>query len=338
MTTPFVKVDTITYTTVKCKCPLCSKHEFSVGHLFNDAAKMDKGYYEVYWSCTECRAKFDIRIFADRHVEFSQRGMEENPFIPALILLRSNTGEGQTPIYAVVRTGTHKDSIDKEKAERFSSHLDYYYGQSTCPTNWFNDTIALIQDGDDDPHGCFEFVGVLDEAEVLVALKANPNADHQRAGDISRYISDNVRHIFPQAFESGNTFEAEAPLDLRAIYSAKPPANIQALVEHNPLDNQDWVIPNMNPVDPGFKVFPSAEARIGRGLTSPLTFYGSGPDTIEDSYVFPQWFVDKVAAEGNVITANGIVPKESLTQAKGEAEVRHITGLQIMATRLDDKE
>jgi hypothetical protein len=211
MTTPFVKVDTITYTTVKCKCPLCNKHEFSVGHLFHDAAKQEKGYYPVYWSCDECRAKFEIRVFADRHVEFSQTGVEENPFVPALVLLRSNTGEGQTPIYAVVRAGAHKDSIDKEKAERFSSHLDYYYGEGTCPTNWFSDTVALIQGGDDDPHGCFEFVGVLDEADVLAALKANPGANHGQADDTSRFIQDNVRLIFPQLFEGGETFDAEEP-------------------------------------------------------------------------------------------------------------------------------
>lgn len=222
MSTPFVNVPTRVETKVFCKCPLCEKHDFRIDHLFNDAAKRSEGYYPVYWSCDKCRAKFDIRVFADRHVEFSQTGTEENPFLPAVILLKSNTGDDQDrPIYAVVRAGTHKDAIDKEKAERFSSHLDYYYNEGTCPTNWWRNTVCLIQDQDEDPHGCFEFVGVLDEAELIERLKKMPDADQQHVDDPKQYIEDNVRLIFPQLFEDGETYEGSPLVDL-FIESGKP--------------------------------------------------------------------------------------------------------------------
>jgi hypothetical protein len=212
MSTPFVSVPTASR--VFCKCPLCEQHEFGVSHLFHDAAKSEKGFYEVHWSCSQCHAKFDIRIFADRHVEFSQSGVNEDPFIESVVLLRSNTGTDAHPIYAVVRTRSFKKSLEEEKAEPGSSAMHFYYTENTCPTNWFRDTVALIQDGDDDPHGCFEFLAARSEAEVIAALKLNSGVDMQQYDekDPTDFIKDNVRLIFPELFEGGDTFDAERGL------------------------------------------------------------------------------------------------------------------------------
>lgn len=425
MSTPFVKVDTTTITTVKCKCPLCGKHEWTVSHLFESAAKQKEGFYPVYWSCDKCRAKFDIRVYADQHVEMSQTGVEENPFLPTVVLLRSNTGDNQErPIYAVVRGGTHKDALDKEKDQRFSSHLDYHYNEGTCPTNWWRDTICLIQEQDEDPHGCFEFVGVLDEAELLAKLKAMPDADQRHADDPKEYIGDNVRLIFPLLFEDGETFDAESVM--RDILAAPVPTNVQKVIAQGSMDQQqpadgdvvvdfgdttkqmnnarawrelflrlerrelveqfkihcaltqdmaealvqskvaeahpaqfdavEWFmnhhnIPGFDAVDPLrvpkqslASAIGEAEVKLGRGL---IDIYGSSSgfllmpsvDTIEDEIPpMSQAFHDKVAAEGGVITANGIVPKESLAQATGEAEVRQSTAITIEPFNHADQE
>lgn len=218
MNTPFVTVDTITYTTVKCKCPLCGKHEWTVSHLFADAAKRSEGYYPVYWDCAECFAKFDIRIYADQHVEFSQTGTNENPFIESIVLLRSSmVGEGGTPIYAVLNTRSFKDQLEKEKAEPFSSSLDYYYNDGTCPTNWLRDVIALVQDGDPDPHGCFEFVGARPRAELLELLNKRPDAERHNANNPKDFITDNLRLIFPELFSDGEVIDGEQAVEPKLL-------------------------------------------------------------------------------------------------------------------------
>jgi hypothetical protein len=211
MSTPFVKVETTTYTTVKCKCPLCGKHEWTVDHLFETAAKQPEGYYPVYWSCDKCFAKFDIRVYKDQHVEMSQTGVEENPYIPAVVLLKSNTGDNQErPIYAVVWNGSRKKTIAEEQSEAGSTHLDYHFNEGTCPTNWWRHTICLVQDQDPDPHGCFEFVKIREADELVAWLKARTDADLTHVDDPRRLIEDNLPLIYPELFEDGDTFEAEA--------------------------------------------------------------------------------------------------------------------------------
>ena len=269
MSTPFVTVPTASR--VFCKCPLCEKHEFGVSHLFHDAAKSEKGFYEVHWSCNQCQAKFDIRIFADRHVEFSQSGVNENPFIESVVLLRSNTGTDEHPIYAVVRTRSFKKSLDEEKAEPGSSAMHFYYTENTCPTNWFGDTIALVQDGDDDPHGCFEFLAARSEAEVIAALKLKPDVDMQRYDekDPADFLKDNMRLIFPELYEGGETIDAETDV-VQLILQAPTPGSI------------DKVINEYNHTQPTPETY--TQAMIGRGLLKPI-LYVAEPLTQAEQWV-----------------------------------------------------
>lgn len=236
MSTPFVKVDTIATTTVECKCPLCGKHKWTVSHLFNDAAKREEGFYPVMWDCKNCNAKFDIRVFADKHVEMSQSGVNEDPFIPAIVLLRSTmVGADGKPIYAVVNTRSFKSSLEQEKAEACSSHMHYYYTESTCPTNWFRDVIALVQDGDPDPHGCFEFIGARPREELLAILKDRPDANRHNENDEADFISDNLEIIFPELFGGGETIDGDAVL--QSILTAPVPTNVQKVIAQGSMDD-----------------------------------------------------------------------------------------------------
>ncbi|MNT20560.1 hypothetical protein D3C72_1558720 [compost metagenome] len=182
------------------------------------------------------------------------------------MLLRSNTGTDEHPIYAVVRTRSFKKSLDEEKAEPGSSAMHFYYTENTCPTNWFGDTIALVQDGDDDPHGCFEFLAARSEAEVIAALKLKPDVDMQRYDekDPADFLKDNMRLIFPELYEGGDTFDAKPDVP------------------------------------------------------------GLGTNVIEDTYVFPESFVKRVEAEGNVITAQGIISQETASLLVGRGMLKPI--------------
>src|SRR5690554_2944620 len=167
MNTPFVKVETITVTRVTCKCPSCGDYEWTVSHLFEEAAKRPEGYYSVQWNCDACFTKFAFRIYPDQRVELSPIGINEDPLIPSIVLLRSTmVGEGGKPIYAVLSARSFKKSLEKEKEEPLSSGMEYYYNQHTCPTNWLREVIALVQDGEADPHGCFEFLGARSRDEI----------------------------------------------------------------------------------------------------------------------------------------------------------------------------
>lgn len=248
MSTPFVSVPTANR--VFCKCPLCDQHEFGVSHLFHDAAKSEKGFFEVHWSCSQCHAKFDIRIFADRHVEFSQTGVNEDPMVQSILLLRSNTGTDEHPIYAVVRERSFKKSLEEEKAEPGSSFMHFHYTENTCPTNWWRNTIALVQDGDADPHGCFEFLAARSETEVIAALKVMPDVDMQRYDekDPSDFLNDNLRLIFPELYEGGDTFDGE-----------RGAVQLTVAVGQGSL-----------PVEPNYAV---VSEQIGRGLLKPILYF-----------------------------------------------------------------
>ncbi len=60
------------------------------------------------------------------------------------------------PLYFVVhaRRFPHHSKDDGEQEHRDA----YFYNEHTCPTNWTDDILAVISDGDPDPHGFATFV------------------------------------------------------------------------------------------------------------------------------------------------------------------------------------
>lgn len=60
------------------------------------------------------------------------------------------------PLYFVIRARNSPDS--GESVEERASGDQYFYDEHTCPTNWTNNIIAVISDGDEDPHGFATFV------------------------------------------------------------------------------------------------------------------------------------------------------------------------------------
>lgn len=56
------------------------------------------------------------------------------------------------PLYFVInaRHYDHHDNSDH--------HVAYYYDEHTCPINWTRNIVAVIAQGDEDPHGFAKFV------------------------------------------------------------------------------------------------------------------------------------------------------------------------------------
>lgn len=58
----------------------------------------------------------------------------------------------------------------------------YFYEQHSCPTNWFENIVAVIENDDDDPHGFLKFI---------------------RAIDAPADEPEDYRELFPEAFDIG---------------------------------------------------------------------------------------------------------------------------------------
>lgn len=71
------------------------------------------------------------------------------------------------PLYFVIRASVYHDQKDT------TEQATYFYNDHTCPTNWIDKVVAIIADGDQDPHGFAKFV----------ACKAPPEEDFDEDND-----------------------------------------------------------------------------------------------------------------------------------------------------------
>lgn len=73
-----------------------------------------------------------------------------------LVLLKLEAGECR--VFFVLKQSKQNDDWKPE-------NYQYFYEKHSCPTNWFHDIVAVIEDGDADPHGFLDFVAVRDIPE-----------------------------------------------------------------------------------------------------------------------------------------------------------------------------
>ncbi len=116
-------------------------------------------------------------------------------FIPdrdELSLLRFDGKDG--PVYFVIKGLATKAGGDAA----MQSSAAYRYEEHSCPTNWLRDCVAVIEDGDEDPHGFL---------------------DHVRTVQVPKdFEPQSWRDLFPEAF-GGATIDgtAEAQSDQAAL-------------------------------------------------------------------------------------------------------------------------
>lgn len=135
--TPFTKPDRFV------SCPACGKGAHSVSHL-----KPGTG---TAWYCDErdCGKRFGLKVLSNLDIELK---ILPSRSVPTLVTLRS-----VDPVTIVV------EGIDLVEGDLLTSrtyeHDQYFYDESTCPTNYLKRVIQ-VQDssGDSDPHGIFKYV------------------------------------------------------------------------------------------------------------------------------------------------------------------------------------
>ena len=146
---------------VRVSCPHCGVVDSRVDHLFGEKTTFGP------WYCDECGRAYKGAV--DGHeVDITPLDASQRK-VTTLDLLRIDGAAG--PIWLVV------------KGRRFGGPQDgSWYDEHTCPTNWTGAILAVIQAGDDDPHGFAPFVRSVDM----------PIGFHGDGAD--------VRAIFPECF------------------------------------------------------------------------------------------------------------------------------------------
>jgi hypothetical protein len=95
----------------------------------------------------------------DRHV---LRGADMSDQKRCMVLLKFEGKEG--PIYFVM---DHKRHYEKDRDDDAQEVVKYFFEEHSCPTNWIHECVAVIEDGDADPHGFLQFVRSVDVPDDL---------------------------------------------------------------------------------------------------------------------------------------------------------------------------
>lgn len=129
-------------------CPSCKEHDFAV-----DQIKV--GQTTGSWACPKCHNYFDVTRCGARMFELTSTGEVETP---VTVTLKSVT---EPPIFLTLNAWKYPCD-QKVPKEQYVDHQRYFYDEHTCPTNFLSQVERISFNGDNDPHGVFEFVSVVD--------------------------------------------------------------------------------------------------------------------------------------------------------------------------------
>jgi len=134
-------------------CPWCNQHEFPVTPPIPPAVK------RIQHTCEVCSTPWDIDM--DGKEAALTVNQEEQPVYGYALL--AYTGGG-LPHYVVVKTmiNLRHHHGDREEAVH---HLNYFYKEHTCPTN-FVGVECVVVNADYDPHGMYTFVRFVSNQEI----------------------------------------------------------------------------------------------------------------------------------------------------------------------------
>lgn len=167
-------------------CPWCDQQSGGrVDHLYDGRLPCDFGP----WYCDECRMPFRGTVKAPGDVTLYRDENNKQRFSRSMALLKFDGKDG--PVFFVMDHNRYNNGT-MESDEENQSHQRYYFEEHSCPTNWLRECVAVIDDGNPDPHGFLEFVRAVDVPE-----------DFDEDDDGQWPI------LFPEAF-GGETIDGEA--------------------------------------------------------------------------------------------------------------------------------
>ena len=174
-------------------CPWCGAESgHRVDHLYGDKAWHEAGP----WYCDKCRQPFRVKINAPGDVEVTRTGAR-GIISRSLALLKFDGKNG--PVFFVMDHDRYREDTT-EGDEQNQESQRYFFEEHSCPTNWLHECVAVIEDGDTDPHGFLDFVHAVD-----VPQDFDINDDEQWSA------------LFPEAFRviEGTASSAVRRIDLK---------------------------------------------------------------------------------------------------------------------------
>lgn len=170
-------------------CPACGDGEHRVDHLYDMRMPVKFGP----WYCNKCGAVFAGEVIATGNVSVWPHETRTR-FTRSMALLKLD-GKGG-PVFFVMDHARYHAS-ETESDEENQKHQRYYFEEHSCPTNWLRKCVAVIQNGDWDPHGFLDFV---------------------RAADVPRdFDTDDDsqwENLFPEAFDKVTIDGSVSPANL----------------------------------------------------------------------------------------------------------------------------
>jgi hypothetical protein len=145
----------------------------------------------VHGIATSARAGSRV---APGHVAI-RKSASKRTFSRSMALLKLEGKDG-TVYFVMEHSRYHSGDPEDETDEVNQSHQRYFFEEHSCPTNWLRECVAVIVEGDCDPHGFLDFVRAVD-----VPLEFDEDDD------------SNWPTLFPEIFE-GVTIDGDvaAPL------------------------------------------------------------------------------------------------------------------------------
>lgn len=162
-------------------CPWCDGQSgHRVDHLYDRNLPTSFGP----WYCDACQKAFLGTVIAPGEVEVRRDEANNHSFTRSMALLKLDTVNG--PIFFVMDHKRYR-SVEVETDEDNQGHQRYFFEEHSCPTNWLRECVAVIKNGDPDPHGVLSFMRAVDVPE-----------------DFDEDDDSQWPTLFPEAFEGNN--------------------------------------------------------------------------------------------------------------------------------------
>jgi hypothetical protein len=180
-------------------CPHCSKNsQHTIDHLYEKLAAhkpIDMGHGG--WECRECREcglPFNIHAVDGELVVSKNTNPKATKMIRTWDLVQVITEDGKR--LRLLLSGMRWEPQGyPEVAELVAYNKAYWYNEHTCPTNWTNDIVAMIEEDDEDPHGVFQFVATVDQDKAIMKLPHEVSCHGDEEVDLQKTFPEHFKPL-----------------------------------------------------------------------------------------------------------------------------------------------
>ena len=181
-----------------CVCPEC-KEDINVGwyvnYVLSDRKKAEGKPPTFEQTCKGCDVSYEFFVHSPTDIDF--KVIDPKQYYGLMLVKRPDE-----ELYMVVEQAYYV------RSGVISLDQEYWVNSGTCPTNWFK-VLLVAEDGDPDPHGCFEWVRSLTYAEIKEKFGYERSMLRGEDDDCNA-VEVAMLHIFPEIETGGIIIEDDA--------------------------------------------------------------------------------------------------------------------------------